>query len=158
MYTITNDKNYFHDIMKSVTLCANYNCLACRKSNKPNVFYRSVVAKSSFCLFLVYLITLRNHCSIPDRDRDFSLAQTDSGAYPACYSISTADFFLGIKRAGREANQWFPSSAEVKNKWSYIFIPPYSFKARTGTTSPLPHAVYCSDYRGTAQNNRAISD
>jgi hypothetical protein len=32
--------------------------------------------------------------------------------------------FLGVKRAGREADHSHPSSAEVKNAWSYTSIPP----------------------------------
>jgi hypothetical protein len=32
--------------------------------------------------------------------------------------------FLGIKRQGREADHSPPSSAEVKNPWSYASIPP----------------------------------
>jgi hypothetical protein len=35
----------------------------------------------------------------------------------------------GVKRPTREANQWPPSSAEVKNTWSYISIPQYVFMA-----------------------------
>jgi hypothetical protein len=31
---------------------------------------------------------------------------------------------LGVKRPGREADQSPPSSAEVKNAWSYISTPP----------------------------------
>jgi hypothetical protein len=31
---------------------------------------------------------------------------------------------LGVKRPGREANHSLPSSAEVKNAWSYTFTPP----------------------------------
>lgn len=31
---------------------------------------------------------------------------------------------VGVKWAGREPNHLPPSSAGVKNKWSYIFIPP----------------------------------
>jgi hypothetical protein len=32
--------------------------------------------------------------------------------------------FLGVKRPGREADHSPPSSAEVKNAWSYTSIPP----------------------------------
>jgi hypothetical protein len=35
----------------------------------------------------------------------------------------------GIKRPGREADQSHPSSAEVKNAWSYTFTPSYVFMA-----------------------------
>jgi hypothetical protein len=33
----------------------------------------------------------------------------------------------GIKRKGREADYSLPSSAEVKNAWSYISTPQYDF-------------------------------
>jgi hypothetical protein len=38
-------------------------------------------------------------------------------------------FSLGIKRPGREADHLPPSSAEVKNVWSYTFTPQYVFLA-----------------------------
>jgi hypothetical protein len=34
------------------------------------------------------------------------------------------DFFLGVKRPGRETDHSPPSSAEVKNAWSYTSTPP----------------------------------
>jgi hypothetical protein len=36
---------------------------------------------------------------------------------------------LGVKRPGREADHSPPSSAEVKNVWSYTSIPEYVFMA-----------------------------
>jgi len=36
---------------------------------------------------------------------------------------------LGIKQPGREADYLPPSSAEVKNAWSYLSLPPYVFMA-----------------------------
>jgi hypothetical protein len=36
---------------------------------------------------------------------------------------------LGVKRPGREADHSTPSSAEVKNAWSYTSTPPYVFVA-----------------------------
>jgi hypothetical protein len=51
--------------------------------------------------------------------------------------------FLGVKRPGREADHSTPSSADVKNAWSYTSTPQYAFmalcsvKKSTGTTSPL---------------------
>jgi hypothetical protein len=51
---------------------------------------------------------------------------------------------LRVKRPGREADHSLPSSAEVKNAWSYTSTLQYSFmvwylvkKKSTGTTSPL---------------------
>jgi hypothetical protein len=36
---------------------------------------------------------------------------------------------LEIKRPGREADNSHPSSAEVKNAWSYAYTPQYAFTA-----------------------------
>jgi hypothetical protein len=41
----------------------------------------------------------------------------------------TAALYVGLKRQGREANHPPPSSAEVKNKWSYTSIPQYVFRS-----------------------------
>jgi hypothetical protein len=52
-----------------------------------------------------------------------------------------------VKRSGREADHSPPSSAGVKNAWSYNSTPPYVFKAlcsvkqSTGTT--LPYLIAC---------------
>jgi hypothetical protein len=48
--------------------------------------------------------------------------QNGSGAHPASYPMGTKGFSLGVKRPGREADHSPPSSAEVKNDWSYTFI------------------------------------
>jgi len=37
------------------------------------------------------------------------------------------DSLLGFKAAGYEADHLSPSSAEVKNAWSYTCTPPYVF-------------------------------
>jgi len=34
-----------------------------------------------------------------------------------------------VNQPGHEAHQSTPSTAEVKNEWSYISIPPYTFMA-----------------------------
>jgi hypothetical protein len=47
-----------------------------------------------------------------------------SGAHPASYSIGTRGFSLGVKQPGCEADHSPPSSAEVKNAWSYTSTPP----------------------------------
>jgi hypothetical protein len=49
--------------------------------------------------------------------------QTGSGAHPASYPVGTRGSFHGVKRLGRESNHLPPSSAEVKNVWSYISTP-----------------------------------
>jgi hypothetical protein len=50
--------------------------------------------------------------------------QTGSGAHPASYSMDTGILFRGIQRPGREADHSPPSSAEVRNEWSYTSNPP----------------------------------
>jgi hypothetical protein len=58
---------------------------------------------------------------------NFSLhhrVQTGSGAHPPSYPMGTMGSFPGIKRQGRVADHSPPSSAEVKNAWSYTFTPP----------------------------------
>jgi hypothetical protein len=63
---------------------------------------------------------------------DFSLhhrVQTGSGAHPASYPMGTEGSFSGIKRPGRETDHSPPSSAEVKNTWSYTFTLSYVFTA-----------------------------
>jgi hypothetical protein len=52
-----------------------------------------------------------------------------SGAHPSSYPMGTTDISLGIKRPEREADHSPPSSAEVKNAWSYTSIPQYVFMA-----------------------------
>jgi hypothetical protein len=51
---------------------------------------------------------------------------TGSGAHPASYPMGTGDFSSGAKRPGREAYHSPPSSAKVKNAWSYTSTPPVS--------------------------------
>jgi hypothetical protein len=50
--------------------------------------------------------------------------------------------FLGVKRSGREGDYSPPSSAEIKNAWSYTSTPQYAFMAwcsikSTGITLPF---------------------
>jgi hypothetical protein len=59
----------------------------------------------------------KNDGSIPGKGKRLSRpqsAQTGSGSW----------FFLGAKRSGRKADHITPSSAEVKNEWSYTCIFP----------------------------------
>jgi len=51
-------------------------------------------------------------------------AQTGSGAHPALYPMGAGGYFSGVKWTRREAEQSSPSSAEVKNAWSYTSTPP----------------------------------
>ena len=47
--------------------------------------------------------------------------------------MGTGVYFLGIKRTGLEFDKELPTSAEVKNEWSYVSIPVCAFVAWTGT-------------------------
>jgi hypothetical protein len=64
---------------------------------------------------------------VPAEAGNFSLqyrVQTGSGAHPASYRVGTRALSLRVKRPGREAGHSPPSSAEVKNAWSYTSTPP----------------------------------
>jgi hypothetical protein len=70
--------------------------------------------------------------------------ETGSGPHPASYPMRTRGSFPGGKAAGGEADHSPPSSAEVKNAWSYTSTPPNEpswrgahLKESTGTTLPL---------------------
>jgi len=69
--------------------------------------------------------------------------QTGSGAHPASHPMGTGDSFPGVKRTGREADRSPPSSAGVKNAWSYTSTPP----CRHGVQ--LNGAPDTSSWRGT---------
>jgi hypothetical protein len=89
----------------------------------------SVVAQSRAQLALVtdlsryvsrYSDGLRARLRFPAEATDFSLlhsVKTDSGANPASSRMGTGDWFPEgvVKRPQCEANNWPPSSAEVKN-------------------------------------------
>jgi hypothetical protein len=58
---------------------------------------------------------------------NFSLhrrVQNGSGAHPASYPTLTRGSFPGGRAAGHEADHSPPSSAKVKNAWSYTSAPP----------------------------------
>jgi hypothetical protein len=52
--------------------------------------------------------------------------QNGSGAHLAPYPMGTEALSLETKRSRREADHWPPSSAEIKNAWSYTSTPPIS--------------------------------
>jgi hypothetical protein len=55
--------------------------------------------------------------------------QNGSEAHPASYPMGTGDLSLGVKRLGRDGDRSPPSSAEVKNEWSYTSTLPILFMA-----------------------------
>jgi hypothetical protein len=64
--------------------------------------------------------------SSPGRAGNFSRhrIQAGSGTHPASYPIGKRYPSLGVKRPVHEADHSPPSSAEVKNAWSYTSTPP----------------------------------
>jgi len=61
---------------------------------------------------------------------------------------------LGTKKAGHEAMHSSPSSAEVRNKWSYTSKPTFTFMSHTGRTlpyssCPLPRNLQQSKFRSS---------
>jgi hypothetical protein len=76
------------------------------------------------------------------RAGDFSLhrVQTDSGAHPASYPMSTGAISLAVKRPGRETDHLPPSKPRSKNARSCTSTPRNTFVEwclGTGTTLPL---------------------
>jgi hypothetical protein len=74
----------------------------------------------------------RSRVRVPAGAGNFSLhhrVQIGSGAHPASYPMGTRGSYPGGKAAGREADHSPPSSAEVKNAWSYTSTPQYAFMA-----------------------------
>jgi hypothetical protein len=69
----------------------------------------------------------RSRVRIPVRARDFPLpqnVQTGPGAHSASYSVDTRLLSRWVNRPGRKLGHSRPSSAEVKNEWSYTSTPP----------------------------------
>jgi len=59
----------------------------------------------------------------------FLFTRTSLGPNPASYPMGNRGSFPGGNAAGREADQSSPSSAEVKNAWSYTSSPHYASMA-----------------------------
>jgi hypothetical protein len=62
-----------------------------------------------------------------------------SGVHPASYPIDTTGSFPWGKAAGPKADHSLPSSAEVKNAWSYTSTPPIRLH---GVASLLKKVVF----------------
>jgi hypothetical protein len=79
------------------------------------------------------LLAGRSVIRVPAEGGNFSLhnrVHSVSEAHPASYLVGNRGSFPGVKRPEREADHSPPSSAEVKNAWSY-----------TSTTPIHPHGV-----------------
>ena len=57
------------------------------------------------------------------------------------FSECVRGIYQGVKRPKRDADHAPPSSAEVKNDWSYISTLPYVFMACRGTNLPFAGRV-----------------
>jgi hypothetical protein len=72
----------------------------------------------------------------------FSLHRVQNGseAHPGSYPMVPGTLYMEVKRPGREDDHSPPSSAEVKNTWSYTSTPQYIFMVwcllSTGTNLP----------------------
>ena len=55
----------------------------------------------------------------------------------------------GVQKPGREFDHSPPSTAKVKNEWSYTFTPPYTFMGCTGKNLPITSVSLCV---GTNEN------
>jgi hypothetical protein len=64
-----------------------------------------------------------------------------------------SEFFRGGKRPATEDKLLPPSTAEVKNDWSYTAGPLYTFMSRTGKTSALATGISA---HGMASKSRLI--
>jgi hypothetical protein len=84
----------------------------------------SVVALSTVCSFIrKYMAKVRFPAGAGNRPLHHRV-HNGSEAHPASYPMDTGALSLGVKRPGRETDHSSPSSAEVKNAWSYTSTPP----------------------------------
>jgi hypothetical protein len=92
---------------------------------------------------LTSLRNARSRVSMPAGVRGFyplQNIQTSSGAHPVSYSVRTRIFFPPRdKQPEREVAISPPSSAEVKNGWSWTSTPVYDFMMWTGTYLPFTY-------------------
>jgi hypothetical protein len=91
----------------------------------PDLLLNLKVKKSSMNLFNVWY----HLCGQPGKFSQYRpRVQIGSGAHPASYPKGTAGLFLPrVRRSGREADHSSSSSTEVKNVWSYTYIPQQVF-------------------------------
>jgi hypothetical protein len=54
----------------------------------------------------------------------FKTVHKTSGAHPASHSMRAEVFLSRVKRSEPEVEHLSPSSAEIKNEWSYTPSPP----------------------------------
>lgn len=68
--------------------------------------------------------------STPDRNKRFVFCKASRSAL----GPTQPDLQSGTNRPGREAGHSPPSNARIKNAWTYISTPPYTFMVFTGTS------------------------
>jgi hypothetical protein len=102
-----------------------------------SALYGGESRNSSVGIALEYGLDDRGHrVQFPAGAGNFSLhhrIQNGSGAHPTSYPMGTRGSF-----PGGEADHSPPSSAEVKNAWSYSSTPPIRLHGVVLTTLPLP--------------------
>jgi hypothetical protein len=90
------------------------------------------------------LLAGRTGVRIPAAVQETSLLQNFRsifGIHPASHRMGVERSLRQVKQLGSTVNHSTPSSAVVKNVWSYNSIPSYTFLELTGVTLPLisPH-------------------
>jgi hypothetical protein len=117
--------------------------------------------------FSYYFLTIRHIKTFQRKVVDFTKRRQwvriflfTTASRPALWSTQpriqwvTGALSVGVKWPGREADHSLPSSAEVKNAWSYTSTPPVHLHGlvlsySTGITLPLPDitSTLCGHFR-----------
>jgi hypothetical protein len=87
--------------------------------------------------------------------------QTVPGPHPACYSVDTRGSFPGVKRTGREFKHRSPSSAQVKNEWSWTSSVPLhlrDFQRTSLTLTELRWVGHAARMRGVINMYRILAE
>jgi hypothetical protein len=79
---------------------------------------------SGACAPSVQRVTLTLYQCGQNRETSKRIVSCDIGAHTASYQMGTRGSFPWGKAAGCDADHSPPSSAEVKNAWSYTSTPP----------------------------------
>jgi hypothetical protein len=104
---------------------ARFGCILAIKYGAFNV---RCTLRMRFCASYIYsfttLISILNYIML-----SFGRISVSVGVVrnPCSYAMGTRDSFPGVKWPGREADHSPPSSAKVKNAWSYTSTPQYAF-------------------------------
>jgi hypothetical protein len=149
-----------------------FECLYVINSNTPHLNVHSDMKVNVTAVKVGTATRLRDEWSgVPDssssRDNRYFFFSNTSRPVLGPHSFlfnSNRVSFLGIKRPERCVNQLPPSSAQVKNDWSYISAPLCVYMASIGTNSHILSALaklwkatisFVVSVRQTAWNNSA---